>query len=220
MKTALAGWAVLLVGIAFAHADLTIVQTVEGGGMSGQQTVKIKGEKARADLTQGVSMITDGATGEMITLMHQGRTYLKVPATETKAMMDQLQKARGNAEPAKLTPTGKKEKIANYDCDIFTASLGTMTATYWVAKDFPNYQLVLDQLQKFQAGSISAMGKGLMPEIKDFPGMMMKTEIDVGGKKITTTFISLKEDNVDPNSFQIPAGYKEISSPSLNFQPK
>ena len=79
---------------------------------------------------------------------------------------------------------------------------------------------MLAQLGKFQSGTISAMGKGLMPEIKDMPGMPMKTEIVLNGKKVTTTIISAKEENVDPKSFDIPAGYKEISSPELNFQPK
>ena len=147
-------------------------------------------------------MITDGATGEIVTLMHTAKTYLKVAPDQTKAMMDQLQKLRPNAEPAKLQPTGKKEKIGEYECEIFTANLGGLTATYWIAKDFPNYQAVLAQLEKLQAGTISAMGKGLMPELKDFPGMMMKTEMDMGGKKVVTTLLSAKEENVDPAHFQ------------------
>jgi len=210
----------LLAAAAVAQADLVVVQKVEGGGQAGEQTIRIKGDKARTDLTPTVSMITDGATGEMVTLMHSGRTYLKVSPEQTKAMMEELQKFRTSPEPAKLQPTGKKEKIGDYDCDIFTATLGAMTITYWVARDFPNYQAVLAQLEKFQAGTISAMGKGLMPELKDFPGMIMKTELDLGGKKTDTTLISAKEENVDPGIYAIPKGYTEISSPVLNFQPK
>ena len=95
-----------------------------------------------------------------------------------------------------------------------------MTATYWLAKDFPNFQSVLEQLDKFQSGTISTMGKGLLPSPKDFPGMAIKTEIDLSGKKIVTTLISAKEENVDSKSFDIPPGYKEITSPALDFQPK
>jgi hypothetical protein len=154
----------------------------------------------------------------MITLMHTGRQYLKVAPEQTKAMTEQLQKYRGS-EPPKLQPTGKKEKIGEYDCEIFTTGMGALTATYWIAKDFPNFQNVLAQLDKFQSGTISAMGK-VLPDIKEFPGMTMKTEIVLNGKKVTTTVISVKEDNVDPKIFDIPAGYKEITSPELNFQPK
>lgn len=219
MKSFFLGAAALLLATTFVHADLVIVQKVEGGAQNADQTIKIKGDKSRTDLTPAVSMLTNGATGEMITLMHTGRQYLKVSAEQTKSMMEQLQKFRGS-EPAKLQPTGKKEKVGDYDCEIFTAGLGALTATYWVAKDFPNYQNVLAQLDKFQSGTISAMGKGLLPEIKDFPGMTMKTEIVLNGKKVTTTVISVKEDNVDPKVLDIPAGYKEITSPELNFQPK
>jgi len=220
MKAFLTGAIGLLAVTALVRADLVIVQKVEGGGQSGEQTIKIKGDRARTDLNPTVSMITNGATGEMITLMHTGRTYLKVPAEQTKAMLEQLQKFRTGTEPAKLQPTGKKEKIGDYDCEIFTAGLGTLTATYWIAKDFPNYPGMLTQLDKFQSGSISAMGKGLLPDIKDFPGMAMKTEIVLNGKKVATTLVSAKEDNVDPKAFDIPAGYKEITSPELKFQPK
>jgi hypothetical protein len=211
--------ATFLSAASLCRADLVLVQRVEGGGQSGEQTIKIKGDKARTELAPAVSMIADGATGEMITLMHTGRTYLKIPAEQTKAMMEQLQQLRPDAEPAKLVPTGKKEKIGEYECEIFTVKAGAITVTYWLAKDFPNFPSVLAQLEKFQAGTISAMGKGLMPELKDFPGMMMKTEMDMKGKKTVTTLVSAKEENVDPGLFKIPAGYKEVSSPNLNFQP-
>ena len=220
MKSFLVGALGFLTAAAFAQADLVIVQKVEGGGQTGEQTIKIKGDKSRTELNPAVSMITDGATGEMVTLMHTGRTYLKVSADQTKSMLEQLQKFRKNSEPAKLQDTGKKEKIGEYECEIFTAGLGTLTATYWIAKDFPNYLNVVAQLDKFRSGTISAMGKGLLPELKDFPGMAIKTEIDMSGKKIVTTLISVKEENVDSKAFDIPAGYKEVTSPALNFQVK
>jgi hypothetical protein len=99
-------------------------------------------------------------------------------------------------------------------------ALGSLTTTYWLAKDFPNFQSVLAQLEKFQAGTVTAMGKGLMPDIKDFPGMPIKTELNFDGKKIVTTLVSAKEDNVDPGLFTIPKDYKENTSPTLEFPPK
>ncbi len=219
MKSAFAGCAALLIGLALASADLVVVQKVEGSGQAGEQKIRVKGDQARSDVANSMSMITDGATGEMITLMHSGKTFLKISAEQTKAMMEQLQQRRPNAEPAKLQPTGKKEKIGEYECEIFTTNLGAMTITYWIAKDFPNFPSILTQLEKFQSGAISAMGRGLMPELKDFPGLAMKTEIDMGGKKTITTLVSAKEENVDPAIFKIPAGYKEVTSPALNFQP-
>ena len=219
MKTALAACAWLCAAVALARADLVIVQKVEGGGQSGEQTIRIKGDKSRTDLAPGVSMITDGASGEMVTLLHSARTFLKVPAAQTKAMLGQLQKLRPNGEAPKLQPTGKKEKIGEFECEIFTVSLGTLNATYWLAKDFPNYPAILAQLEKFQAGAISAMGQGVLPELKDFPGMAVKTEIVMNGKKIVTTLVSANEEEVNATAFNIPAGYKETTSPALTFPP-
>ena len=163
-------------------------------------------------------MITDGASGGIITLMHAQKTFLKVTAAQTKAMLEQLQKLAPSAAGPKLVPTGKTEKIGNYDCEIFTSNLGAVSVTYWIAKDFPNYKAVLEQMEKLQAGSIAAMGRGMMPELKDFPGMQIKTEMDMSGKKVSTVLVSAKEENVDPASFEIPKDYKEISAPPLNFQ--
>jgi hypothetical protein len=210
--------AVFLVVVAVGRADLIIVQKAEGGGQTTDQTMKIKGDKARCDLAPQVSMIVDGATGESITLMHTPRTFLKVSAEQTKAMLEQLQQKRPQNEPAKPQATGKKEKIGEYECEIFTANLGLVTVTYWIAKDYPNYQAVLAELDKFQSGSISAMGKGAMPSIKDFPGMIMKTETDLSGKKTVQTLVSVKEENVDPAIFKVPNGYREVTSSTLNFQ--
>lgn len=217
MKTLLATF---LTATALVRADLVIVQKVEGSGQSGEQTIKIKGDQARTDLAQQVSMITNGANGDVVTLMHAQKTFMRISAAQTKAMMEQMQKLKPGGEPPKLTATGKKEKIGNYDCEIFTTNFGGVGVTYWIAKDFPNYSAVLAQMEKLQAGSISAMGKGLMPELKDFPGMQIKTEMDLGGKKVSTLLVSAKEENVDPASFEIPKDYQEASAPAVNFQQK
>jgi hypothetical protein len=210
----------LLAAVAVARADLVIVQKVEGEGQTGDQTIKIKGDKVRCDLSPQASMIADGATGETIMLMHAGRAFLRVSAEQNKALQEQVQKARPQTEPAKPQPTGRKEKIGEYECEVFVANLGLVTVTYWIAKDYPNYQAVLAQLEKFQSASASAMGKGAMPSIKDFPGMIMTTEAELRGKRTSQIVVSVKEENVDPAIFNIPPGYKEVTSSELKFQPK
>ena len=124
MKPPLFFAAALLLTTALLHGDLVIVQKVEGAGQSGEQTIKIQGDKARTDLAQSVSVVTDGATGDSVTLMHAQRSYLKVPASQAKAMIEEVEKMRPNAEPAKLQTTNKHEKLGEYDCEIFTSNLG------------------------------------------------------------------------------------------------
>ena len=210
----------LLCSAAYLKADLVIVQKVEGAGQAGEQTIRIKGDKARTDLAQPVSTLTDGATGDSVTLMHAQKSFIKVSAAQSKAMIEQVQKLRGaNAEPPKLQDTGKKEKIGAYDCGIFTANLGFVNITYWIARDFPNYKGIAAQMEKVQAGSVSAMSKGVMPELKDFPGMAVKTVMDLNGQKISVTVLSVKEEPLDPSIFTVPNSYKEITAPDLDLHP-
>ena len=49
-----------------------------------------------------MSVITDGTTGDMVTLMHNARTFLKTPAVQMKEMMEQLKQARAGREAPAL----------------------------------------------------------------------------------------------------------------------
>ena len=217
MKSPLFTLTALLAASLLARADIVIVQRSDAAGQTGDQTIRIKGDKARTDIADQMTMLTDGATGDIVTLVHPQKTYMKISSTQTKAMMEQMQKLRPSAETPKLVPSNRKEKVGDYDCEVFTCNLGMVNITYWIAKDFPNYQAVLAQMEKMQAGSISAMAKGMMPDLKDFPGMTIKTEMEFGGKKVTTTLVSAREENVDPAIFTIPADYKEMAAPTMSL---
>ncbi|MCE9610895.1 MAG: DUF4412 domain-containing protein [Chthoniobacter sp.] len=211
MKTLLVA---LLLASTAAHADLVIVQKVDAGAQSGEQTIRIKGDRARTDLTPEISMLSNAATGDSITLMHASRTFLKVSAADAKKMLEKLQKRRpADAPPPVLTATGKKEKIGRLECELFTTNFGGMAVSYWIAKSYPNFPAVLAQMEKLQAGSVSAMGRGLMPALKDFPGLPIRTELELGGQKITTVLLSVREEDVNPASFEIPPGYTEVTAP-------
>lgn len=205
-----------------ARADLVIKEKIEGAGQLGDMTMKIKGDKVRADVSAELSTLTDAKTGDVTTLMHAQKSYMVMPAAASQALMDNVTKTMAQASPgpsptpAKLTPTGRREKVNGYDTDIYTASLGGMKMTYWIAPGFPDWKKVLEAMMTFQRGSLAAMAKGLMPGASDFPGMPVKTEADLGGQKITTTVESVKEEPVADADFQIPAGYTEMKMPSFN----
>jgi hypothetical protein len=207
-------FAALLCFSAMARADLVIVQKVEGGGQSGEQTIRIKGDRARTDLAQQVSVISDAASGESVTLMHAPKTFLRMTAARTQALTDKMLQRRPAGPPPQLTTTGRKEKIGQFDCEIFTTNFGGVSVTYWIAAAFPNSPEILAQLAKLQAGTVSAMGRGMMPDIKDFPGVPLKTTMEMGADKVTTVLLSVKEENVDPASFEVPKNYTEVGAPA------
>ena len=78
----------LLALLATARADFTIVQRVEGGLNAGQMTLRIKDDKARADLAAQVSTITDLASGEWTPLLEieGGGEALEILDTEAPSL--------------------------------------------------------------------------------------------------------------------------------------
>ncbi len=209
----------LLAAAGLARADVVVVQKIDGGGQSGEQTIRVKGGKARADIGGSVSVIFDRETGETITLSHTQRGTVTLTPAANRAMLEKLQKARGSTEPPALVAAGKKEKIGEYQCDVFTAELGAVKATYWLAKEYPQYQNFLDALDVLESSPLAATKGGVAPRTKDLPGMPMKIQMEMGTQKVTVTLISAKAENVDPAIFQIPAGYKDLPSPPSPAEP-
>jgi hypothetical protein len=221
MKNAFALFVLPFLSGAALQADYVIVQKVDGTLQSGNMTIKIKDAKVRTDVGTEISTLTDGVTGDTITLMHGQKSFMKIPAERSKALVAQLQKLRGGADntgaPPKLTSTGKKEKVDKYDCEVFTWSAGGMNVTYWITKDFPNFAQINAAMEKTRNEGLTSVGKGVLPSAADLPGYPVKTEMAIGAQKFTTTIVSVNEENVDPGVFEVPANYKEMAVPAFNF---
>lgn len=203
----------LLAATLLARADVVVVQKIDGGGQSGEQTIRVKGGKARADIGTSVSVLVDRETGETTTLSHAQRGFLTLSPEANRAMLEKMQKARGTAEPPPLVATGKKEKVGEYQCEIFTAELGNVKATYWLAKDYPQFPTYLTHLDVLESAPLAAAKGGVAPRTKDLPGMPIKIQMEMNGQKVTVSLVSAKEENVDPAIFKIPAGYKDLPAP-------
>jgi hypothetical protein len=211
-----------------SRADLVIVQSVESGMQSmptSQMTVKIKGDKTRADISAQMSSITDTASGDSVVIMHPQKSYMKMSAARTKALMEQMQKLQeqagaakaDEAAPAVTAPkaTGKKAKIGQWDTEEYTCQVGNMSMQYWVARNFPNWAKIQQQMLKNQEKNLSQMLKGKTVSMKDLPGMPVKTVVDFNGTKISTTIVSVTEQELSAADFEIPAGYTEMAMPAF-----
>ncbi len=210
-----------LAWVASAHADFTIVQKVEGGMNTGKMTLMLKGDKARADLAPQISTITDAATGDVITLQHPAKTFVRIRAEQARQVLGQVrdqQKVTG-AEPPKVEPTGQSEKVGPHDCEIFKWATGEISATDWVAKDFSNYPAILAALEKFQQSGMAAAAAPLQPKLSTLPGMLIKRELMIGKIKTTTTLLSVSEGDLADSLFVVPEGYTEQTSPAFDFKP-
>jgi hypothetical protein len=217
----IAGWSVLLT-FSFAvigRADLTIVQKVEGEGAPSQMTIKIKGEKARLDISPQISTIIDSKTGEMVSLMNDQKAVVRISAEKMKAAAEAASKFGDKKEaagPAKLTPTGKKETVSGYETEQYTYEAPSFKATYWIATKYPDAAGILKQLQALNSQAWNS-GMAKLPDYRDFPGMPIKTEVSAGeNRKITSTIISVKQDPVSDADFSVPKDFQEIKAPDMS----
>ena len=216
-------WAVVA-----ARGDLVLQQNVESAMISGTITTQIKGDKIRVDMPsspQGaMSTIMDLNSGDSTTLLHDQKTAMKVPGAQIKQMAEAMKKSRAsagtNAEPLKFQDTGKTEKVGDYNAEIYTwSSADGAHQTVWVARDFPDYSKIKVQMDKLNNSPVAQMSKGAAPDVSTLPGMVVKTQMEVSGQKITSTLVSVKESPVDDSVFVTPKGYQEMTQPGMAAPP-
>ena len=215
MKTLLFATA-LFIAATFARADVTIEQKMESAMMNGNMTMKIKGDSARMDMPSpvggNVTIIMNMKSGDMTTLMHAQKMAMKMNMNDAKKQAEAAQKAAG-IDPNKIEKpkaTGTKEKVGVWDTEIYEFSMGGTSGRIWVAKDFPDAQVIKDQMLKMS----SAAGGGFDASKLDVPGMTVKTEIKTPVGNMTTTLVKVSQDPVAESEFALPDGYKEMKMPT------
>src|SRR6266567_1475266 len=107
MKIALCSLALGTSFLLSAHADLTIVysSTVQPAAQAAKGedtapasnvTIRIKGDKARIDASPKLSTIVDGTTGDVVNLMNEQKTVVRLSRDKVKAVTEMLNKFAGN----------------------------------------------------------------------------------------------------------------------------
>jgi len=175
-------------------------------------TMKVKGTKMRMDLYAGQplaqSIITDLNTGEVLTLMHGQKLYLKTAG----GPMHRTKEASRSAPSTVARPTGKTQKVGDYDTELYTWSNARgISGTAWVAKNFPDYARIRADLAVLDQTSES--DNDTTPALGSLPGMVVRSQVAGGGQTITLALISAKETTLDASAFGIPRDYKELPKP-------
>ncbi len=218
MKKLLKFCALFLLSATLAHADLVIEQKMESSFMNGNMVMKVKGDRARMDVPSPVGQTTvlmDMKAGQMTTLVHAQKMAMKMDMAQAKAAAEAQQKATG-VDFTKMAPkaTGEKDKVGEWDCEIYQMDMGNgMSSKMWVAKSYPNYKSIMEQMNKIN--SAASAGMGMDPSKFDLGGMTVKTEVTTPLGKVVSTLVSAKEQAVDDSEFQVPAGYNEMKMPNL-----
>ncbi len=222
----------LLLASLHARADLVIVQNVDTGGSNHNITIKIKDDHFRTDISEQFSSITDLSSGDIITLIHSKKAFIKMTGAQMHDNIEKRMQAalQGQTPPTaadvpKVVDTGKTEKIGNYTAEIYTSQTKLRKFTYWVSKDYADYKAVNAEMHKFKDRQNSLSDKMatrnyLVPDTTKLDGVVLKTEtVDNAGVVSTMTLVSAEIKPLDDTIFQPPADYTEIQPPGAQAPP-
>lgn len=169
MKTACYSLIFGALAIAAMRADLTIVYsttmqpanhrqkaqpTPSPAAAANNMTIKIKGDKARIDVSPQLTTIFDVRTGELLNLFLDQKTIVRISPDKMRAIADMLNAFSSNKpglDKPRLTPTGQREVINGYDTEQYTYDGPDFKATCWIAPNYPDGAAVLAQLQSVKS---------------------------------------------------------------------
>jgi len=198
-----------------ARADYILVQKMESPMQNGDITIKMKGSTMRMD-TETASMIMDLDSGDMTNIMHAQKMVMKMSGAQTKQMAEAAMAAQPKGEEPKLVATGKKEVINDLNTEEYTTDLMGTKMSIWVAKDYPGFKQSLAAMEKMDKPAMSAMAQGRSIKASQYPGMPIRTVMEAGGSKFTTTLVTAKETTFSADEIQkIPEGYQSMEMPTM-----
>lgn len=208
--------AYLVLWTSVANADYIVKQTLETDGQPQDVTIKIKEPKCRVDTGEQLSAIIDSTTGETTMLIHPDKVYMKVSPEQIKAQAEAMKNLLGSQtkdnRQLELKPTGRKETLNGYETEEYKTTLNNIEITFMIAKAFPNYQKLVTTLYNVQSSPAMMAFRSMSIPPEKYPGMPIRSEIEVAGKKVVTTLDSAVETTLPDSDFTVPTDYKEMGS--------
>ena len=201
-----------------ARGDLSLVQKIEGSGSVSRIIIKLKGDKARVEVTPQVTTLIDRNSGDIITLMNAQKKFVRISADKSKAIAEMAIKYSGDpaaaAEKSTLRPTGRKETIYGYEAEEYVRESPALKECYWIALQYPDSAAIVKQLQSVIPAAWNEVAKGML-DYRNFPGLPLRTIIKTDGKEIISTITSIKQDALSEAEFSVPKDFQELKVPNL-----
>jgi hypothetical protein len=228
MRCFIVGAIVLAFCVQSGWADLEIKETVQNLGKNQEVTIRLKGNHCRIDANPETTALLDIQSGVTTILLHQTKMFLVVKGDELGAEGDAIKKLlsqnAGSDETVDFQSTGKQEQINGYNTEEFVGKIAGLPITIQVTKDLPNYQTVLSALYAAQNAPGLNLFRALSIPPDKYPGMPIRTTIEVLGQPVVTTIESVSEAPLADAEFAIPEGYTELkpnqsATPSATASP-
>jgi Domain of unknown function (DUF4412) len=208
----------VIVSLAFvftARGDYVIKEELENAGQVQQVTLKIKDAKVREDIGGQNSAIIDATTGETTLLLHPQKAFLKISPEQlkeqAKALKDLLGTKAENPGNIELKPTGKRETIKGFATEEYTTNFNGAQLSIFIAKEFPNYQKIVEALYQVQSGPAMDVLRSMSIPPENYPGLPIRTTENIMGQKIVVILDSAEETDLPDTDFAIPSDYKELN---------
>lgn len=198
-----------------ARGDFTIVQKVESKGQVSEITLKVKGDRVRMEVPPATTMIVEGKSGDVITLINAQKKFMRISGETSKAIAEMAAKyGASTTEKPKMAVTGKKATINGYEAEEYVAETANFKTTYWIAPTFPGSAEILKQLQSVIPAAWNDLAKGML-DYRDLPGLPLKTHVKLGEEQVTSTVVAIKQDALSDTEFSIPKDFQEVKMPNM-----
>jgi len=238
-----------------AAEDLTIVSRVtRDGGAPTTTTSYLGSDRVRIAQPEGQEMIVELKSGQMtlidgpkksyfvVTREDMDRVRAKVQEQMNSPQMKKAQEQMKNLPPEMrkkmedmmggmatsidVRKTGSTRKIAGYNCENWTVSVGQMSKTeQCLTSELPlpvqawdSYRDFAESMQSMMAAGPMAKGMAQMREkfkdMKGFPLAATHTTSVLGRTSKTSSEVTeVKRGPIPASAWQIPAGYKKVDNP-------
>ena len=215
--------------LSLAAQDLTIISKTSMGDRTGTSTQYLSSTKSRTSDGQSDAMI-EFKTGKYVFIDHRKKEYWETTVEEMASYFDSLEKdLKGNPmfdamfggpDDVKVEKMKTSRKIAGYDCDDYSMSMGaSFVIEFCAAKNLPPPPQYYEG-RKYSFASMGPMGKRYMKmfeemrKIEGFP-LTLEMDVDMGVTKQQTLSeaTEVKKGPIPDSVFAIPAGYAKKSSP-------
>jgi hypothetical protein len=194
----------LFLSIAIAHADLTVKI-----GLMGQNPTnlligvvdRIKDNKCREDM-----FFEGGKIGGEILNLDTGEAFNLMPAKNMpmRTILNQSVLTNAIAVDA-IKDTGKTEMVDGYDAKIYSYTNSIGSYTLWIAKDFPNFQTIKDDLVK--RDRLREVTRNGLFHLSTLPGMLLKYRVDNMPTNAPPLQVIVSEEPIDASVFDLPKDY-------------
>jgi hypothetical protein len=217
MRNGICFSALMLGWVTIAQGDFVLKQTVENFGQRQQVTIKLKGSKCRIDTSADTSALIDPQTGTVI-LLHQAKMFMPISSEQLSAQAEAIKKMLAGTvnsnETTDFQANGKTDNISGFATEEYTAKIDGLPITLDVTKNFPKYRELLAQLYAVQDAPGLSPFHSLSVAPDKYPGLPVRTTIELLGQKIVTTLDTVEETTLADSDFVIPADYQELRAKS------